>query len=266
MKHTVLAIGQCYFCCWRDLFGLQTLTFSWIHHCIHSLKNYSRTYLMPNFVLSLMSSASSVTSIFLQLLYHSKWSCTFPGISVSASIFCYCTMVNMTDKRRHYNFISYPCTIPCIYKKDTNLYIITMLSYFLLWSKKGHKQQWWTYWTCTFWLRLDISSLSICASSICLSLLFVSYFWSNYDVPRTKEFFVLFRGELLRVKRQWPSDSKVNVVKCIFKCTIILVWLCLDQILLWPAWLAFISVGHQSWHHINPIFFSVFQGGFIQDY
>ena len=88
-----------------------------------------------------------------------------------------------------------------------------MLRYFLLWSKKGHR-------TCTFWLRPDISSLSNCASSICLSLLFVSYFWSNHDVPRTKEFFVLFTGELLRVKSQWPSDSKVNVVKYIFKCAI----------------------------------------------
>ena len=143
-------------------------------------------------------------------------------------------------------------------KKDTNLYIITMLSYFLLWSKNGHKQQWWTYWTCTFWLRLDISSLSNCACSICLSLLFVSYFWSNYDVPRTKEFFVLFTAELLRVKRKWSSDSKVNVVKYILKCTITLVWLCLVRILLWPAWLAFLSVGHQSGHHINPVFFQLF--------
>ena len=41
-------------------------------------------------------------------------------------------LIYMTDKRRHYNFISNPCTITCIYKKDTNLYIITMLSHFLL--------------------------------------------------------------------------------------------------------------------------------------
>ena len=38
-----------------------------------------------------------------------------------------------------------------------------------------------------------------CASSVCLSPLFVSYFWSNYDGPRTKVFsnrplFGFFRG------------------------------------------------------------------------
>ena len=157
-------------------------SFSWIHHCIHLFKKLFSNIFNAQFY---MSSASSVTSNFWQLLYHFKWCCTFPGFSVSASDFCYCTMVNMIVKRKHYNFISYHCTITCIYKKDTNLYIITVLSYFLRWSKKGHKQEWWTLNLHILIKTWHFVFIKLCEFNLFITAACVSC-WSNYDVPKTK--------------------------------------------------------------------------------
>ena len=107
---------------------------SWIHHCIHSFikKNYSRTYLMANFVLSLICPQQSPQILDNYSIIPSDLvlSLEYPYQLQIFVILLW--LIYMTYKRRHYNFISNPCTITCIYKKDTNLYIITMLSHFLL--------------------------------------------------------------------------------------------------------------------------------------
>ena len=101
MKHTVLAFGECYFCCWRGFFGLPKRLCLIFHSFVKILLS-NMFKLMLNFVLSYMSSASSVTSNFWQLLYHSKWSCIFPETSISASDFCYCTVGSYDREEKTY--------------------------------------------------------------------------------------------------------------------------------------------------------------------
>ena len=100
--------------------------------------------------------------------------------------------------------------------------------------------------TYTLHVIIKMCKFNMFITAVCVSVL-IKLRW-----PRNKSIFCFVcRGTS---KRQWSSDSKVNVVKYNFKCIIILVWLCLDWILLWPAWLVFLSVGHQSWHHMNSVF------------
>ena len=149
MKHTVLAIGECYFCCWRGFFGLLKRLLFNLSFILKILFSNIFKLMRLNFFLSYMSSPHQTPRMFdnysiipsdlvfsLKLLYQLQifvivlW---FIWQTREDIIISYLTLEQLHVFTKKENRLR---------KKNTSLYIITVLSYFLLWSKMRHRQQW----------------------------------------------------------------------------------------------------------------------------